>query len=174
MTLVQTAGLKQLGQSRVARAAGVPQGHLTYYFPKKIDLLVAVAGRFVESLVAEVGPDLAAILSQPDASLARRRLLELTARLLCDRQRSRTLLAFLVEADHEPVLKQALAENARLVAQLLAQALGREVADPVVQLAQAALWGAALQHLVFERDDAATRELVVTLDAYLNPAAGGS
>ena len=40
--LLETEGAKAFGQTRVARAAGVKQGNITYHFPKKADLVAAV------------------------------------------------------------------------------------------------------------------------------------
>ena len=48
--LLETSGVSKLAQPQVAKEAGVPPGHLTYYFPKRLDLLSAVASRFVTML----------------------------------------------------------------------------------------------------------------------------
>ena len=40
--IARKSGIKALTQPRVAAAAGVRQSHLTYYFPRKADLLAAV------------------------------------------------------------------------------------------------------------------------------------
>ena len=45
-------GAAELTQPKVARAAGVRQSHLTYYFPTRADLLLAVAEHSVGSLMA--------------------------------------------------------------------------------------------------------------------------
>src|SRR3712207_5502484 len=45
----------ELTQPRVARAAGVRQSHLTYYFPTVTDLLQAVARHSFEKLARELG-----------------------------------------------------------------------------------------------------------------------
>ena len=45
--ILRESGVKMLAQSRVARAAGIPQGHLTYYFPTKEAILLAVVDRMM-------------------------------------------------------------------------------------------------------------------------------
>ncbi|WP_454916872.1 TetR family transcriptional regulator [Xanthobacter sediminis] len=46
--LVREHGLPGLTQPRVAKAAGVSQSHLTYYFPTRADLVHAVLERAAE------------------------------------------------------------------------------------------------------------------------------
>ena len=41
--LLREAGIRALSGSQVARHAGLSQSHLTYYFPRRTDLLVALA-----------------------------------------------------------------------------------------------------------------------------------
>ena len=40
--ILQESGLRSLSQAKVAAAAGIRQSHLQYYFPKKIDLVIAL------------------------------------------------------------------------------------------------------------------------------------
>ena len=48
LQVLRTDGERAMTQTRVAKTAGIPQGHLTYYFPKKRDLVVGVASHFAE------------------------------------------------------------------------------------------------------------------------------
>ena len=50
--LLARGGAAELTQPRVARAAGVRQSHLTYYFPTRDALLQAVADRSIDTLAA--------------------------------------------------------------------------------------------------------------------------
>jgi AcrR family transcriptional regulator len=54
VALVRERGLAGLTQPRVARAAGISQSHLTYYFPTRRDLLTAVLDRTATDQLAGV------------------------------------------------------------------------------------------------------------------------
>lgn len=164
--VLKVSGIKKLAQPQVAKAAGIPQGHLTYYFPKKVDLLSAVAQRFVEMM----GHDLLAFVDGRHAGgNIKRRSLAFAARLAKDRQRTRMLLGLLVEADADPTLAESLEQNAALVRKLVARFMSREEADADVDLALATLWGLGLQHLVFARtrSEQDTDRLVARLGEWL-------
>lgn len=66
MQLLHAEGFTALTQNRIARAAGVSQSHLTYYFPTRAELLVALAEHTVDEALASVaarkGDPLAALL----------------------------------------------------------------------------------------------------------------
>lgn len=51
LKLLRKNGFSALTQPRIAAGAGVGQGHLTYYFPARADLLLAVADRACEILL---------------------------------------------------------------------------------------------------------------------------
>ena len=167
-------GVKKLAQTRVAREAGIPQGHLTYYFPRKVDLLSAVARRFAEL----VGEDLRAILGDAAASrvgaAARRKAMGLASQLVKNRTRTRMLLGLLVEADDDGKLRDTMRDNAALVRSLLSRVMGRQEGDPDVDIALAAFWGLGIQHLIFRRSDAETDAILRRLEAWLErpPPAG--
>jgi len=48
MSVIRTVGNGQFSVQKVARAAGVYQGNITYYWPRRRDLVVALAGRIAE------------------------------------------------------------------------------------------------------------------------------
>jgi AcrR family transcriptional regulator len=52
LKLLREHGFAALSQPRIAAEAGVRQSHLTYYFPARADLLLAVADRSCEALLA--------------------------------------------------------------------------------------------------------------------------
>lgn len=52
LKLLREQGFAALSQPRIAAEAGVRQSHLTYYFPARADLLLAVANRSCEVLLA--------------------------------------------------------------------------------------------------------------------------
>ena len=53
-SLLREHGIAALTQPRVAAAAGVKQSHLTYYFPKRADLLIGIATHTVDGLLARL------------------------------------------------------------------------------------------------------------------------
>ena len=52
LALLRAHGFGALTQPRIATEAGVRQSHLTYYFPARTDMLLAVANRSCEVLLA--------------------------------------------------------------------------------------------------------------------------
>src|SRR5690242_11685644 len=55
--LLAESGAHSLTQPKVARAAGVRQSHLTYYFPTRGELLQEVARHSIEKLAGPLAPD---------------------------------------------------------------------------------------------------------------------
>src|SRR6266496_237378 len=49
--ILRAGGIQGLSQVQVARRARVRQSHLTYYFPRRHDLVEAVAVRFIDGIV---------------------------------------------------------------------------------------------------------------------------
>jgi AcrR family transcriptional regulator len=98
--LLQTQGIAALTQPRVARAAGVSQGNLTYHFPTRNDLLLAVAEAAIEGVLGHLkniaidpaGGDLGTVLGE-----------------LIPRQAPvRVMLGLIVAAEDNPALRAAL------------------------------------------------------------------
>lgn len=58
---IAARGLANVRVSDIAEAAGMSLGHVTYYFPSKIDLLMRAIGASEESLVAEVTKSVARV-----------------------------------------------------------------------------------------------------------------
>lgn len=153
-------GVKSLAQPQIAREAGVPQGHLTYYFPKKVDLVRGVAEHMRNTILQELAPTLVAHPEAPPVSM-REKFVALATRLAKDRGRTRVLLALLVEMEHDADLHAELATLVSGVRTLVATALERDLDDPDVDLTLAAAWGIGLQHLILEgrRTDEETERL---------------
>jgi AcrR family transcriptional regulator len=145
--LLKEGGIKRLAQTQIAKAAGIQQGHLTYYFPKRDDLLLGIAARSLEMLARAVqllGDD-------PSGRRDRARLREiipLLAAVMRDRDRTRMLLALVAESDETPSVAERLAHGALMVRGLVATFLGKDSEHPDVSLALGALWGLGLMHFV--------------------------
>jgi AcrR family transcriptional regulator len=150
-------GAKSLAQPQIAKEAGVPQGHLTYYFPKKIDLVRGVADHMRSLIVQELGP----ILAQHSGGTLREKFVAIASRVAQNRGRTRILLALLVEMEHDPGLRDELQGRVEALRALFATLMEREADDPDVSVVVAAAWGLGLQHLILEgrRSDAETERL---------------
>src|SRR6185295_7440530 len=143
-------------------------GHLTYYFPKKRDLVIAVARRAVE-LVARELADYFRSDGWPGADASTRsKALALLGFLIKDRQRTRFLLGLILEAEEDPKLKELMIANAGQAKALLSMGLGGKVDGPDLDLVMATLWGLGIQHLLFAdaRSDDYTDKLIARLSRW--------
>lgn len=123
--IADKGGIKELTQPKVAKAAGVSQSHLTYYFPHKIDLLAAVlaASHDHVSLTArgdEPPPDVEQALKTLDV-------------LMFSPRRMRFFLGAVTEAEEGTALQALLFDHAGALTRNIAAAFGRENDDPMVQ-----------------------------------------
>jgi AcrR family transcriptional regulator len=96
LSLLAASGAHELTQPRVARAAGVRQSHLTYYFPTRGDLLQEVARYSIDKLAGQLAH------GRPGA------LPEVLAAGAADKRRSRIMLGLVTAADRDPKIKQRL------------------------------------------------------------------
>jgi len=122
--LLHREGVKGLTQSKVARAAGVRQSHLTYYFPRKADLVAAVVARFASLAAERIG----ALDGREDPA----GVIEALSRLVTDPAHMRLFLGLVVEAELEPSLREVLAKHVGEVNAAIAGHFGREPDDPAV------------------------------------------
>lgn len=169
MELLRTTGVKALTQPQVAKAAGVLQGHLTYYFPKRTDLLLAVARHSSEAIARELQEFLGAHAFPTADDGIRERVLALVTLLTKNRERTRMLLALMVEADDDPALKAVMIESVGFIRGLVALAMRRPLEDPDVDIALATFWGLGLQHLLLseKRGEVYTDRLIARMPLWL-------
>jgi AcrR family transcriptional regulator len=151
--LLAEHGVSELTQPRVARAAGVRQSHLTYYFPTRADLLLGVAAHSIEALTSGMA------LAARDGSLTRASLPDALAAAAGDKRRARVMLGLVVTADEDAQLKERFREfvmtiRAR-IGGLLAQ-LGIPADADRLAACHSMIVGAAILNLA--RDDAASRQ----------------
>ncbi|MFO0608147.1 MAG: helix-turn-helix domain-containing protein [Polyangiales bacterium] len=159
LRLLEAKGAKGFGQVQVAREAGLQQGHLTYYFPHKRDLVAAVLARLSEGAREELARVTAGRASL-DAATGERALYEAVRSLLRDRRRSRVLVAMLAEAGEDDEVRAALAAMVAAQRRVVAALLGREADDPDVHLAVATLRGLGIEHLLAPEDDAPVEAVI--------------
>jgi AcrR family transcriptional regulator len=169
--LLRKSGVKKLAQPQVAREAGVPQGHLTYYFPRKIDLILAVAERFVATVQGEI-EELRA--TGTDGAVLRTTGLEFARGMIIDRERTRMLLGLVTEADNEEAVTEPVVRGTKLMRTMVARALERHPEDPDVWLTLALLWGLGVQQMIFpDRSEAQVQALVDRFQQWLDAANDG-
>ncbi|HLI21864.1 MAG TPA: TetR family transcriptional regulator [Stellaceae bacterium] len=120
LDLLRREGIRALTQPRVAKAAGLRQSHITYYFPARSDLVAAVAAAVAERLLA----GFAHALAPARAETLGRRL----ARVGTPEQ-TRLLLALVLAADGEKALRGLFRRLTKDVRKLLAGGLERQGID---------------------------------------------
>ena len=91
--LLAEGGAHELTQPKVARAAGVRQSHLTYYFPTRGELLQEVARHSIEKLAGQLGQAAGGSLAEAIAAGA------------ADKRRSRVMLGLVNAADRDAKVK---------------------------------------------------------------------
>ncbi|MFT4163021.1 TetR family transcriptional regulator [Shinella sp.] len=150
LDIIEEAGIKALTQPRLARTTGLRQSHLTYYFPRKADLYMALLEASHERAAARATP-------AKDTPLA-----TLLANLMFDRERMRFFLSIILEIDDDPELRPALAAHAAGLASFVAGKIGRCPTDPAVLAFIDELRGAGLKILLEPSDhpgDVLVREI---------------
>lgn len=145
LDLMQTYGVKKFTQPQVARAAGVRQSHLTYYFPKKIDLIKGLLrGHMPQQADADRAPS-----APPGPEAIRKGLAVLTS----NPGRMRFFLSLVLEAQLEPELKGLVDEHMSRFDAKVAAYYGRQAGDPDVTMFLSALRGLGMRRLVGEQAD---------------------
>lgn len=101
VALLESRGIAALTQPQVAAAAGVKQSHLTYYFPTRTDLLMAIADHWVtQAMVA-----LSARVGEKPAFAT---LAERLAETMIAGEPARAIIGLIVAADAEPRIRDTL------------------------------------------------------------------
>lgn len=136
--LLKEQGLAALTQPRIAKAAGCSQSHLTYYFPTRDALLLAIVEHSVDGT-------LHAAIARSDA-----RLEDLLGEAMRFLPRVRMLLGLISAADADPALRAPLTRFVGNVRAALAELLHAHAlpddADSV-RLVHAAVVGLAILNL---------------------------
>ena len=96
LRLLAARGAHELTQPRVAKAAGVRQSHLTYYFPTRGELLQELARYSIEKLAGQLSAAKASSLAEGIAAGS------------ADKRRSRVLLGLVGAADQDPAIRRRM------------------------------------------------------------------
>ena len=119
VTLIREQGLPKLTQPRVAKAAGVSQSHLTYYFPTRADLVHAVLERAAERQSAGVEATVAVADEGVEA------LVRELAKTLARPENTRVLVSFVLAADTDPAARAMFGGLAGGMRATIAEMLGK-------------------------------------------------
>lgn len=108
VALLKDKGIAALTQPQVARAAGIKQSHLTYYFPTRADLLLAIAEQSIGTTLEAVA---ARLLDRPEQAT----IAGLVGDVMIAGIPPRVVIGLIVAADAEPAIRVSLRQ---LVAQV--------------------------------------------------------
>jgi AcrR family transcriptional regulator len=150
--LMAEHGFMEVTQPKIARAAGVRQSHLTYYFPTRGELLKALALHSIETLL---GPLAAGALA---GKLTPELFAQVTGEALADKRRARVMLGLIVSSEEDREIKQFLRDFvARVRATMtdVARLLGRDPDRVNIVALHMLFVGATVLNVA--RDDAASR-----------------
>lgn len=144
-SIIDTQGLSQLTQPKVAKAAGIRQSHLTYYFPRRVDLL---------SALLEYSHQRAA------TSTAGGSFLDSLVGLLFDASKARFFLAVVVETSETADGQAATAAHMAHFVAHLGSHFRRSAQDAAIQALAAELRGLSLENLVAPKSPEEARALI--------------
>jgi len=159
LILLHEQGVNQLTQPKLSKAAGVTQGHLTYYFPTRADLLLAVAQHSLGATIAHMVD-----AARTRAAAGVEHAAAIASDVLTDKQRVRMMLGLIVASDEDPkikaLLRKFIQDVRRLVTQLF-NAFGASGDPEKVALLHVTMVGLAVVNLA--RDDSASRRETAAL-----------
>jgi AcrR family transcriptional regulator len=141
--ILREGGIQALSQVQVARRARVRQSHLTYYFPRRHDLVEAVAVRFIDGIVG--GLQQAAASSAAESPGA---MLQRVADAIADQAHMRMFVGVIVETDDDPGLRPIVVRQTRRLQSMLAELVGGKDSPNRAALVLASLWGLGLYNFV--------------------------
>jgi AcrR family transcriptional regulator len=101
ITLLKQRGIAALTQPQVAKAAGIKQSHLTYYFPTRAELLMGVADESIRTTMAE----LATRLTERTQAAT---LAASVAEIMIAGVPPRVMVGLIVAADADPEIRKPL------------------------------------------------------------------
>ena len=140
--LLKEKGIAALTQPKVARAAGIKQSHLTYYFPTRAKLLLGIAEHTISTAMARIAQCLA---DNPQ----RDTLASTLSEIMITGLPPRVVIGLIVAADAEPGIREPLCELIRGVRariQSLLVTAGLAASADAALLFHATVVGLAVMH----------------------------
>jgi AcrR family transcriptional regulator len=141
-TLLREKGVTALTQPQIAQAANIKQSHLTYYFPTRATLLLAIAEFTLSTLMDNVAVQLAA---KPQGKT----LADAISKIMIDGFPPRVFLGLIVAADSDPEIRKLLRKLIRRVRAAMQHLLleaGIAADDESARLFHATIIGLAVMH----------------------------
>lgn len=142
-------GVAKLTQPSVAKAAGVRQSHLTYYFPTRADLLKATAVHSIESILGMLASRASQGQLSPDM------LAQIANTMVSDKRRARVVLGLIVASDEDREIKAFLRDFINRVRAGIGQVVelsGLDIDPDQIALFHTTIAGAAVLHLARDND----------------------
>lgn len=166
-TLLREKGVTALTQPQIAKAANIKQSHLTYYFPKRTDLLLAIAEFSIFSQIDSVA---AQLKKKPQ----RGTLADAVSQIMINGFPPRVFIGLIVAADGDPDIRKLLRKltrHVRTAMQHLLQETGIAADDEAARLFHATVIGLAVMHQARLSKESAkeVRDGVATLIRVLTP-----
>jgi AcrR family transcriptional regulator len=140
--LLREKGVTALTQPQIALAANIKQSHLTYYFPTRSNLLLAIAEYTMSALMDNVAAQLQA---KPQGKT----LADAIAGIMIDGFPPRVFIGLIVAADSDPDIRKLLRKlirHVREMIQRLLQQAGIAADDEAARLFHATIVGLAVMH----------------------------
>lgn len=140
--LLREKGVAALTQPQVSIAANIKQSHLTYYFPTRAALLLAIAEFTVSNIMSNVADKLK-IKHRDKSPVAE------ISKIMVDGLPPRIFLGLIVAADTDPEIRILLRKLIRYVRQeikILLKQLGFESDNDSVRMFHATIIGLAVMH----------------------------
>lgn len=140
--LLREKGVTALTQPQIAQAANIKQSHLTYYFPTRANLLLAIAEFTLSSLMNDVATQLQA---KPKSTT----LADAISRIMIDGFPPRVFIGLIVAADSDPDIRKLLRKlvrHVRTAIQGLLQQAGLASDREAALLFHATIVGLAVMH----------------------------
>jgi AcrR family transcriptional regulator len=158
-------GFGRLTQPQVSKELGITQSRLTYYFPKRADLLIGVVDHATRIIANEVSERIAEGVS----ALSSRRLFSLVSWIVRDRKRTQLVLNIFFESQESPELRKRIQGMVRSHRKLIGSAIGRPEGHPDAAIVMAAVWGLSLQHYILgeELGDAESERILKRFEQWV-------
>ncbi len=141
-TLLREKGVAALTQPQIAKAANIKQSHLTYYFPTRANLLLAIAEFTIFSQIDSVA---AQLKRKPQGET----LADAVSKIMINGFPPRVFIGLIVAADSDPDIRKLLRKlirHVRAAMQHLLQEAGIAADDEAARLFHATIIGLAVMH----------------------------